>query len=45
MNKKQIYALKTKAASLHIRILSGNDSLRGTLGVLLAKIAQLESSR
>lgn len=46
-NSAQLYALKCKAASLHVRVLSnkGDVGLRGKLAALVSKINQLESVR
>lgn len=46
-NSAQIYALKVKAASLDVRVLSnkGDSALRGKLAALVSKINQLESVR
>lgn len=46
-NSAQLYALKVKAASLHVRVLSnkGDSALRGKLAALVSKINQLESVR
>jgi hypothetical protein len=46
-NSAQLYALKVKAASLHVRVLSnkGDSALRGKLAALVSKINQLENAR